>query len=87
MSSFKHPVRINMIQLTFSYKSWTPNGFHFQIIINILVALSESFQYLCYGTMAIGNSSNFTVLLHRLHSSESDVYRRQILMTEDDHAL
>ena len=44
-------------------------------------AVSDSFEYLCYGPTAITN-----ILLpqcgNRLESSESDVYRRQILTTK-----
>ena len=45
------------------------------------LALSDSFEYLCYGSTAI---RNILVLQRgdRLKSSESDVYRRQILSTK-----
>ena len=38
----------------FVNKSWRPRGyFQFEVIINVLVALSDSFEYLCYGSTAI----------------------------------
>ena len=46
------------------------------------LALSDSFKYLCYESTAIRN-----ILLSqcrgRLYTSESDVYRRQILTYKD----
>ena len=45
------------------------------------LALSDSFEYLCYGSTAIG----IFLLLQcgdQLQLSESDVYRRQILTTK-----
>ena len=45
------------------------------------LALSDSFEYICYGSTVIRN------ILHRcgdrLYRSESDVYRRQILTYKD----
>ena len=44
-----------------------------------LLALSVSFEYLCYVSMIIINIFTLTV-----HGSTSDVYRRQILATKVD---
>ena len=46
-----------------------------------LFALSDSFEYLCYGSTATINIFTLTVR-DRLQASESDVYRRQILTTK-----
>ena len=45
-----------------------------------LLALSASFEYLCYGSTTIINSFTFTVP----RSLESDVCRRQILTSKVD---
>ena len=38
------------------YKPWKPKGFfQFEIIINILVSPSSSFECICYGSTAIIN--------------------------------
>ena len=45
--------------------------------------LSDSFEYLCYGSTAIINIVTLSVR-DRLYTSESDVYRWQALMTKVD---
>ena len=46
----------------FLYKPWKPKGFiQFEIIINVLVIQSDSFEYLCYGSTIIINIFTFTV--------------------------
>ena len=44
-------------------------------------ALSASFEYLCYGFVAIKHISLFQCR-YRFETSESDVYRRQILTSK-----
>ena len=46
------------------------------------LALSGSFEYLCYGSMAIINILLFQ-WEDRLYMSESDVYRRQLMTYKD----
>ena len=47
------------------------------------LALSDSFEYLCYGSTDIRNI--FTLYSAEIDLvSESDVYRRQIMMTKVD---
>ena len=51
------------------------------------LALSDSFEYLCFGSTAIIYIKyiyNILTLSVRRQSSESDVYRRQILTTKVD---
>ena len=45
--------------------------------------LSDSFEYLCYGSTAIINIVSLSVH-DRLYTSESDVYRCQVLTYKDD---
>ena len=47
------------------------------------LAISDSFEYLCYGSKAIRNIFTLTVQ-DRHWSTECDVYRRQILSTKVD---
>ena len=47
------------------------------------LALSDSFDYLCYGSMSIRNIFTLSVW-GGLYTSESDVCRRQILMAKVD---
>ena len=48
------------------------------------LALSDSFEYLSDGSTTIRNIFTLTVSYYPLQSSESDVYRRQILTTKVD---
>ena len=47
------------------------------------LALSTSFEYLCYGSTAIINTINLFQCWDRFYKSESDIYRRQILTHKD----
>ena len=58
-----------------------------------LLALSHSFEYICYGSTAIENIFTLTVwgstldvrmILMTKVDPQSDIYRRQILMTKVD---
>ena len=45
-----------------SHKPWIlTDFFQFEIIINVFVALSASFEYLCHGSTAIRNPFAFTM--------------------------
>ena len=63
--------RLNFFRKTLEAKGF----FQFEIIINVL-ALSDKFEYLCYGSTAIRNISNLTCL----QCGE----RRQILTSKVD---
>ena len=67
------------------YKPWRPKGyFQFEIITNVLVSFSASFEYVM--DRYIYGQYKFYILLaggDRLQTSESDVFRRQILTYKD----
>ena len=63
----------------FLFKPWRLTGFfQFDIIMNVLVSSPGLFEYLCYGSTTIINSL-ILLVLGPFYTSESDVYRRQIL--------
>ena len=47
------------------------------------LALSASFEYLCYWSTAINIFLFLVRVGHRIYTSESDVYRRLILTSKD----
>ena len=58
------------------YKPWRSKGFfQFEIIINVLVSFTASFEYLCYRSTAIINYFTISV---RGPTLESDVTYRPI---------
>ena len=67
------------------YKAWKRKGFfQIEIIRNVLLALSVSFEYICYGSTAIINILLFQCGDHFYRpTSESGVYRRLILTYKD----
>ena len=70
---------LTLTTLNYFYKPWKPKGvFQFEIII----VSSFWFEYICYRSTVIGNILIFLVR-GRLYTSESDVYRRQILTYKD----
>ena len=77
--SHLQPLRFNPYNAEiFLYKPWRPTIF-FNLKSSKMssLALSDSFEYLCYGSTAIINLLILSVL--GPHLSESDVCRRQIL--------
>ena len=61
----------------------TKGFFLFEVITNVLASFSVSFEYLCYGSTAVKNIFILLVLSDRFYTSESGVYRRQILTYKD----
>ena len=59
----------------------TKRIFHFEIIINALVSFSDSFEYPCYGSMAVSNILILSVREPTI-DSESDVYGRLVIIED-----
>ena len=72
---------LRALKYFYRYKPWKPKGFfQFKIIINVLVSSFRFIwiRYLSYGSMAI-IIFWFFQSWDRLYTSESDVYRRQMV--------